>query len=42
MLKINLTTCLIQIKAQILTKEFILKHIDVSYDTIHTIHTTIL
>ena len=47
MFKTSLTTCKIQIKVQILTKNLILKHLFMyrmirtilRYDTIHTIHT---
>ena len=47
MFKTSLTTCKIQIKVQILTKNLILKHLSIycmiytisRYDTIHTIHT---
>ena len=44
MFKTSLTTCKIQIKVQILTKNLILKHLSMyrtilRYDTIHTIHT---
>ena len=47
MFKTSLTTCKVQIKIQILTKNFILKHLSMyrtirtilRYDTIHMIHT---